>query len=114
MRPRFFSQLAFGKDSVMSQQYLLLSIILLVVPAVGDQRGVSDSHAGDANDGHNATSNHTDAGSHGHRGGLHVAAVAYKEVRDPLIFTIVVLLTGISKIGKASVSNIQLVMIIAL
>lgn len=48
-----------------------------------------------------STDRHRSKG-HGHQGegGLHVAALAYEEIRDPLIFTIVVLLAGISKIGK--------------
>ncbi|XP_059139942.1 Na(+)/H(+) exchanger beta-like isoform X2 [Physella acuta] len=48
-----------------------------------------------------AHSNNSGAHSkgHGHHGALHVAAVAYEEVKEPIIFTIVVLLAGISKIG---------------
>ncbi|CAG5134092.1 unnamed protein product, partial [Candidula unifasciata] len=47
----------------------------------------------------NYADRHSPKGHGHHGGGLHVAALAYEEVRDPLIFTIVVLLTGISKIG---------------
>ncbi|CAL1533011.1 unnamed protein product [Lymnaea stagnalis] len=47
----------------------------------------------------NGTDHNNSSEPHKRHGSLHVAAIAYHEVRDPLIFTIVVLLAGISKIG---------------
>ncbi|BFZ00857.1 hypothetical protein BsWGS_03896 [Bradybaena similaris] len=92
-----------------------VSFVILTIPAFGDvSAGFTNGSEGflqpnnhndphnnmsgkDRNDSHGSDGGHADG--HGRHGGLHVAAFAYAEVRDPLIFTIVVLLAGISKIG---------------
>lgn len=92
----------------MLRLFLLFSFNLLAsVRVLGDGSAVVPELAsGDSANGSryhiSSDTNHTNSDDHhgSHHGGLHVAAVAYGEVRDPLIFTIVVLLAGISKIGK--------------
>ncbi|CAG5128934.1 unnamed protein product, partial [Candidula unifasciata] len=91
----------------------MISFIMLNIPAFGDALALTNSSRGFLpHDSHDTYNNMTgtrhndshgsdghDAEGHSRHGGLHVAAIAYAEVRDPLIFTIVVLLAGISKIG---------------
>ncbi|XP_013068725.2 Na(+)/H(+) exchanger beta-like [Biomphalaria glabrata] len=80
-------------------------VILMFITSVQCERNISLSLGGYTNLTHNNSSNsgihshgnHTRSGSH--HGSLHVAAIAYDEVRDPLIFTIVVLLAALSKVG---------------
>jgi hypothetical protein len=66
-----------------------------LTPAEEGGVGLNSSHAG---------SNASDSGSQGHKRvhGIHVISVEFAAVKEPLIFTVVVLLAGLSKIGTFS------------
>ena len=49
---------------------------------------------------HNGTGDTGDADRHRGEHKIHVLAIEFESVKEPLIFTIVVLLAGLSKIGK--------------
>ncbi|KAK3791905.1 hypothetical protein RRG08_026807 [Elysia crispata] len=86
LRPGGFSARALRPHPML----ILNSLLALIVSGVYGNSGSSSSSSSNAN-------STTDSESEGAI--VHVATVHYVEVRDPLIFTFVVLITALSKVG---------------